>query len=277
MPNYLKQIWYDMRKRCRGVGEGNRKHYLDRGIRVCDEWEQSFEAFEQYINEHLGARPEDKAPSGRSLYSLDRIDNDLGYHQGNIRWATNTQQGLNTRLHYDAEKRAQELEQFKQEQLDQYNALSLLEKTKLSIEEQQGCLCWTRMTTADKAFVHLQDGSQQKLYTFLWEHHYGPLEAPREYIVNECPNPQCCDWTKCLKKVEREYSPPVLVGQDNPSAKLSEQQVEAIKGLIQEGIHKKEIAKKFSISLSQVYRIASGRRSESRETRMVWNSNLKQK
>lgn len=58
--------------------------YSGRGITVCDLWRNSFSAFYAEV----GPRPSPK-------HSIDRIDNDKGYHPGNVRWATDTEQMLN--------------------------------------------------------------------------------------------------------------------------------------------------------------------------------------
>ena len=56
------------------------------------EWANSFQAFIDYIG---------LMPSDGQRYTIDRIDNKLGYIPGNVRWATNKTQANNTsRNHY---------------------------------------------------------------------------------------------------------------------------------------------------------------------------------
>lgn len=61
-------------------------NYGGRGIRVCDEWRDDYQAFLA----HVGRRP---SPN----HSLDRIDNDGNYEPGNVRWTTKTEQQWNRR------------------------------------------------------------------------------------------------------------------------------------------------------------------------------------
>lgn len=83
-PTY--QAWRHMINRCENPNDEHFDHYGGRGIKVCDRWRSSFEAF----FEDMRARPPDR-------YSLDRIDNDRGYEPGNCRWATRKEQARNKR------------------------------------------------------------------------------------------------------------------------------------------------------------------------------------
>ena len=85
------EAWSSMRKRCYTPGAHGYERYGGRGITVCDEWKDSFEAFFAYI----GPRP---TPD----HSIDRIRNAEGYKPGNVRWATSVEQNNNRRSNVTA-------------------------------------------------------------------------------------------------------------------------------------------------------------------------------
>jgi hypothetical protein len=83
-PEY--HAWEAAIQRCTNDNNPAWKFYGARGISVCEEWLNSFEAFLA----HIGRRP---SPD----FSLDRIDNDGNYEPGNVRWADWATQGTNKR------------------------------------------------------------------------------------------------------------------------------------------------------------------------------------
>jgi hypothetical protein len=66
------------------TGSQNRERYLDRGITMYGPWVDDFVAFDMWVKENLGERPEG--------CSLDRINNEGNYEPGNLRWATPKEQ-----------------------------------------------------------------------------------------------------------------------------------------------------------------------------------------
>ena len=76
--------WSAMKARCIHIESKNFYRYGGKGIFICSEWANSFEAF----FEHIGLAPSNQ-------HSIDRIDNLKGYEPNNVRWATKTQQQRN--------------------------------------------------------------------------------------------------------------------------------------------------------------------------------------
>lgn len=79
--------WNGIKARCGNPKDKGYKNYGGRGIRVCPEWHDSFEAFLRDI----GPRPSED-------HSIDRYpNNDGNYEPGNVRWATWSEQCRNRR------------------------------------------------------------------------------------------------------------------------------------------------------------------------------------
>lgn len=87
--HYLRKMWRLIKFRTQNVKSNSYKNYGARGIKMHGPWVDDFEAFQTYIIENLGERPED--------HSIDRKDNDKGYEPGNLRWGSTEEQGQNRR------------------------------------------------------------------------------------------------------------------------------------------------------------------------------------
>ena len=84
-PLYL--VWTNMKSRCNYTGNISYHNYGARGISVCSEWENDFQAFFDWAIA-AGWRPE---------LEIDRRENNLGYNPGNCRWVTRIEQANNKR------------------------------------------------------------------------------------------------------------------------------------------------------------------------------------
>lgn len=83
----LYNLWAQMIKRCVDPRTKGYRNYGGRGIRVCNRW---MDEFWDFVSD-VGTRPSPK-------HSLDRFPNNDGHYEpGNVRWATVSEQRLNTR------------------------------------------------------------------------------------------------------------------------------------------------------------------------------------
>jgi hypothetical protein len=85
----IYKTWQSRNRRCTNPKNPRYSDYGGRGISVCAEWAESFEAFYS----HVSALPF----FGVKGRTLDRIDNDGNYEPGNVRWATKSEQRRNSR------------------------------------------------------------------------------------------------------------------------------------------------------------------------------------
>jgi hypothetical protein len=84
----LYSIWRGMRSRCRYKSTDFYEIYGGRGIKVCDEWQESFIPFQKWALDN----------GYTDTLQIDRIDSDGDYTPENCRWVTNAENMQNTRL-----------------------------------------------------------------------------------------------------------------------------------------------------------------------------------
>lgn len=79
-------VWIGIKSRCLNPNAPGYQNYGGRGIKMCERWQESYQAFVDDVGDRPSAR-----------HTLDRINNDGDYEPGNVRWATYGEQRRNMR------------------------------------------------------------------------------------------------------------------------------------------------------------------------------------
>ena len=92
------KIWTGIKNRCYNKNSEAYNRYGGRGIKLQKNWKNNFAIFYDYIKS-LPNGPSENVLQGRKntkcRLSLDRIDNDGDYKEGNLKWSTAKQQANN--------------------------------------------------------------------------------------------------------------------------------------------------------------------------------------
>lgn len=78
--------WCKIKERCFNQNDKSYKDYGGKGVTMYPAWVDDFVAY----RDHVGTPPDDGL-----RYSIDRLDNNVGYFPNNLRWATYHQQARN--------------------------------------------------------------------------------------------------------------------------------------------------------------------------------------
>ncbi len=95
------KIYYVWQKMCQGCFSPNSreyKYYGARGITVCDEWCNNFQAFYDWAIE--SGYKEEISPNGINKWTIERIDNDGNFEPDNCCWATMEAQANNKQTNH---------------------------------------------------------------------------------------------------------------------------------------------------------------------------------
>lgn len=100
----LYYIWQAMVQRCYNTNNSHYCHYGERGITVCNEWRNDFQAFYDWA---MANGYDENAEFGEC--TIDRIDNDGNYEPANCRLVDRQIQANNTRTNHFIEYKGERM------------------------------------------------------------------------------------------------------------------------------------------------------------------------
>lgn len=83
----IYSIWLNMKTRCYNKNNNYYEYYGRRGIKICNEWRDSFQAFYDWAMEN----------GYQDGLTIDRVDTNSNYEPSNCRWTDRKQQSRNRR------------------------------------------------------------------------------------------------------------------------------------------------------------------------------------
>jgi len=84
---YIYVLWNGIKQRCYNPKNKRYKTYGLRGITMYEPWVNDYIGFKEWILNNLGERYNANTGNRSDNESLDRIDVNIGYYPGNLRWA----------------------------------------------------------------------------------------------------------------------------------------------------------------------------------------------
>jgi len=123
------RAWSGMKDRCSNINNSHFAYYGGRGITIDQRWAK----FENFVAD-MG-----EAPKG---YSIDRIDNDMGYNRANCRWATPTTQSRNRRCAKLSQDDASLIKTLRGLGVPQSSIASMFSVSKSTVKDIGSCRTW---------------------------------------------------------------------------------------------------------------------------------------
>ena len=128
---------------------------------------------------------------------------------------------------------------------------------KVNIGTLDQCWEWQAVRTVKGYGLFLIDNKNVRSHKVAWEFNYGTITDKNLNVLHSCDNPPCCNPLHLFLGTNLDNIKDMIQKKRHPHIKLNTNDIHHIRRLLTKGLAPKQIADKYSVHVTAIYKIRS--------------------